>query len=167
MSPRASRGTRREERVSTRSVPTVPVTPRRPLRLTSRVNPRGDAERRHVFASIGPVGDIRHPRLNGVELVEQHPDTGKNFSAVTIPFWAAALDLVVRAHGSVPAFSRFVFLGWDVAITASGPLLIEANSGWGAVNLQNGDGPPLGRTALPAIALEYLEPPAAGDTACG
>lgn len=126
----------------------------------------GDAVRRYIFASIGPAGDIRLPRLNGVELVEQHPDTGQSFAAETIPFWAAAVDLVCHAHGTVPAFSRFVFLGWDVAITADGPLLIEANSGWGAGNLQSGDGMPLGRTALPAIALEYLEPPSAGGAAC-
>lgn len=126
----------------------------------------GDAARQYIFAGIGPAGDIRLPRLNGVELVEQHPDTGEHFSAATIPFWAAAVDLVIRAHGTVPAFSRFVFLGWDVAITVDGPLLIETNSGWNATNLQIGDGVPLGRTALPAIALAYLEPPPAGDAAC-
>lgn len=103
------------------------------------------------------------PRLRGLQPVTHHPDTGGLLAGVQVPFWSDALDLVGRAHGGVPEFSRFVFLGWDVAITGEGPLLIETNAGWGAVNHQLGDGVPLGLTVLPSIALDHLE----GQPPCG
>lgn len=116
-----------------------------------------------IFAAVGPDGDVRSPRLRGSQPVMHHPDTGRLLTGALVPFWRDALDLAVRAHGGVPEFSRFVFLGWDVAITGEGPLLIETNAGWGGVNHQLGDGVPLGLTALPAIALDHLE----GGARCG
>lgn len=116
-----------------------------------------------IFAAVGSGGNVRSPRLRGSEPVTQHPDTGASLEGIRVPLWSEALELVVRAHGQVPEFSRFVFLGWDVAITGEGPLLIETNAGWGAVNHQLGDGVPLGLTALPSIALDHLE----GHPPCG
>ncbi|WP_428245404.1 sugar-transfer associated ATP-grasp domain-containing protein [Ferrovibrio sp.] len=118
---------------------------------------------RFIFAPVGPAGEIRSPGLHGLQPVSHHPDTGEPLAGAMVPCWPQALDLVVRAHGEVPEFSRFIFLGWDVAITEAGPLLIETNAGWGGVNHQLGDGIPLGLTALPAIALDHLN----GEHRCG
>lgn len=125
--------------------------------------PCGGVGAYQIFAGVGPAGDILSPRLRGRQPVTSHPDTGADLAGIRVPFWSGALELVVRAHGGVPEFSRFVFLGWDVAITGAGPLLIETNVGWGAVNHQLGDGMPLGLTALSAIALDHLE----GIPSCG
>jgi len=119
--------------------------------------PCGGFARRYIFATVSEAGDIRDPRMGGVERAAHHPDTGARICEVKVPFWADALALVSRAHREVPEFSRFAFLGWDVAITIGGPLLIEANAGWGSFNHQLGDGVPMGSTALPAIALTHLE----------
>jgi hypothetical protein len=40
--------------------------------------------------------------------------------------WNELCDLVHRAHS---AFDDWVVIGWDVAITAEGPRLVEGNSG--------------------------------------
>lgn len=100
-------------------------------------------------------GRIVRAMMGDGAVVERHPETGAVFADVVVPWWREARELVMRAHGL--AFSRFVFLGWDVAITADGPVLIETNSGPGVLHHQLLDDMPLGRTAFPMIANQYLE----------
>jgi hypothetical protein len=57
----------------------------------------------------------------------KHPLTGIKFSEFTIPFWDAAKELVVNAHKHLYGMNS---VGWDVAITPYGPILIEGNSKW-------------------------------------
>ncbi len=127
----------------------------------------GPSGRRYI---VGAIDRNNHclisPTLSGFQIIKNHPDTGAEITAQPVPFWPAALELVVNAHKKVPEFSRFVFLGWDVAITPEGPLLIETNSGWGAFNHQRGIGAPLGWTCFPDIVAEYLDFPEHGDAAC-
>lgn len=56
-----------------------------------------------------------------------HPDTGITFAGYQIPFFKEAVEMVSSAH-------RYIYgmhsIGWDVAITPDGPLLIEANEDW-------------------------------------
>ena len=54
-----------------------------------------------------------------------HPDSGKAFSAVTVPCLAEAQELALKAHASLAP--EALTLGWDVALTARGPLLLEVN----------------------------------------
>jgi hypothetical protein len=56
--------------------------------------------------------------------VATHPDTGIKFEGFRLPFWTAAQDLVLRAQR---AFATLQTVGWDVAITDQGPLLVEGN----------------------------------------
>ncbi|MBR2667627.1 MAG: hypothetical protein IKD96_05680 [Oscillospiraceae bacterium] len=53
-----------------------------------------------------------------------HPITGTNFIGFTPPFYQEAVALVKRAALVEP---RMGYVGWDVAITERGPILIEAN----------------------------------------
>src|ERR1017187_7711074 len=75
-------------------------------------------------------GQIRRAVFPGGEAVANHPDTGAPIVGVVLPYWHESIDLVLRAHAV--AFSRFAFLGWDIALTKEEPLLLETNSGWGA-----------------------------------
>lgn len=86
---------------------------------------------------------------------ERHPETGAIFTDAVIPFWREARELVQQAHRK--AFPRFVFLGWDVAITVEGPVLIETNSGPGFLHHQLLDDMPLGSTPFATIASRYFE----------
>ena len=72
--------------------------------------------------------------------------------------WAKAVDLVCRAHDE--AFPGFVTLGWDVALTSNGPVLLETNLSWNMAMHQTLTGP-LGRTRLADVIDELLEPGAA------
>jgi len=43
---------------------------------------------------------------------------------MSIPEWDALKGLVIRAHSSLP---DLVTLGWDIALTDMGPLVVETN----------------------------------------
>jgi len=53
-----------------------------------------------------------------------HPDTGFNFYNKTIPFFKEAKEQAIKAH---KLFSKFTIIGWDIAITENGPIMIEGN----------------------------------------
>ncbi|MGH7075146.1 MAG: sugar-transfer associated ATP-grasp domain-containing protein [Stellaceae bacterium] len=98
-------------------------------------------------------GRIRQAELHGGEPIADHPDTGAPIVGIVLPFWRESIDLVCRAHAA--AFPRFAFLGWDVALTMDGPILLETNSGWGALFHQMLDGP-LGHTAFSRLVSQYV-----------
>jgi hypothetical protein len=85
--------------------------------------------------------------------VTSHPDGGASLVGFRPPFWHESVELVKRAHTT--AFPRFFSLGWDIALTDTGPVLLEANSGWGALAQQVVEGP-LGRTVLSRLISEQL-----------
>ena len=64
---------------------------------------------------------------SGVVAVDRHPRTGVPFRGFRLPFWTEACRLVERA---AEVFLPLRTIGWDVAITAEGPLLIEGNVTW-------------------------------------
>jgi len=53
-----------------------------------------------------------------------HPDTNYKFYRKKIPYFQEAKDLAVTAH---KCFPMFIIVGWDIAITETGPILIEGN----------------------------------------
>lgn len=53
-----------------------------------------------------------------------HPDTGARIKGFTVPHWDEVKATAVRAHGFLPFPRTF---GWDIAITESGPTLLETN----------------------------------------
>jgi hypothetical protein len=60
----------------------------------------------------------------GHEVFTKHPDTHIAFRGVTVPFFHEALDIAIRAHRLFPMFT---FIGWDIALTEHGPLVLEGN----------------------------------------
>lgn len=56
--------------------------------------------------------------------VTRHPDTQEMIEGFEIPFWKEAKELVLRAHATL---SDMKSIGWDIAITDDGPLIVEAN----------------------------------------
>lgn len=85
--------------------------------------------------------------------IAKHPDTGDALIGFALPFWQESVALVTRTH--MLAFGRFFSLGWDVGLTETGPVLLEANSGWGAVHHQMLEGP-IGRTVFSRLVEEQL-----------
>jgi hypothetical protein len=58
--------------------------------------------------------------------IGRHPDTGGPITGRILPMWMEVRDLVMQAH---LAFHDWAVVGWDVAIMAEGPRLVEGNSG--------------------------------------
>jgi hypothetical protein len=64
--------------------------------------------------------------ISGVEsYITNHPDTGVKLNGIEIPYWQRILDLC-RKVAKATSYQRFV--GWDIAVGKSGPVLIEGNS---------------------------------------
>jgi hypothetical protein len=58
--------------------------------------------------------------------IDSHPDTGGRITGRILPMWDEVCTLVGRAHS---AFQDWAVVGWDVAIMADKPRLVEGNSG--------------------------------------
>lgn len=58
--------------------------------------------------------------------IDTHPVTRAPIRGRVMPMWKDACELVRRAHS---AFDDWVVVGWDVAIAAGGPCLVEGNYG--------------------------------------
>jgi hypothetical protein len=107
-----------------------------------------------ILCSIAPdTGRIRRAAMPDGTPVTNHPDSGATIVGLDLPFWRESMELACRAHAS--AFDRFAFLGWDIAVTKEGPILLETNSGWGALFHQMLDGP-LGHTAFSRLLIQYV-----------
>lgn len=65
------------------------------------------------------------PRYGGK--VQVHPNSGIHFEGFAIPYFKESVELVCSVH-------RYLYgihsIGWDVAVTENGPVIIEANEDW-------------------------------------
>lgn len=84
---------------------------------------------------------------------QEHPDTGARISGVPLPFWTEAVAVTRQAHVH---FDRAVFLGWDLALTDAGPVLLETNVYWDPAPIQLAHGMGLGRTRFAAVCSQYV-----------
>ena len=65
-----------------------------------------------------------------------HPDTNIKFSNFKIPMYEQVVKLVVEAHKHLYNMHS---IGWDVAISENGPVLIEGNDNWEISLMQAAD----------------------------
>lgn len=69
--------------------------------------------------SVGPGHTGKHKSRYLV-----HPDSGESIVDFQLPMWDRSIALVEAAARQIPAVP---YVGWDVAVTADGPVLIEGN----------------------------------------
>ena len=67
---------------------------------------------------------ITHAPGGGILEVPRHPETGVIFGGFRLPYWVEACALARRAAA---VFLPVRMVGWDVALSPAGPLLIEGN----------------------------------------
>jgi hypothetical protein len=65
-----------------------------------------------------------NPEDRSSSISDRHPDSGIIFADFKIPYLKDAVNLCIRAHKLL--YFNYV-IGWDVAITDEGPIIIEAN----------------------------------------
>lgn len=59
-----------------------------------------------------------------LEVYKEHPVTGFIPKGLQLPMWREVLELVERSARIVP---QVAYVGWDIALTERGPILIEGN----------------------------------------
>ena len=95
----------------------------------------GGSGKNNVFCTIDPADGTmqkcfvksRHPLGFGLNEVERHPVTGQILTGLQPPMWH---DIVKLGRKAALAFLPSKCLGWDIAMTSAGPVLIEANRYW-------------------------------------
>ena len=83
-----------------------------------------------------------------------HPVTGAGIAGRILPDWPAAKGLVRRAHAE--AFPDYALIGWDVALTPSGPVLVEGNGKPGVLMPQRAARRGLGAGRYGALLAYHL-----------
>lgn len=88
---------------------------------------------------LGPASDagVGRPCV----WLEQHPLSGGQIAGRPLPLWQETVDLVCRAHAALP---DRITVGWDVAITDRGPVIIEGNAQSGCDMIQRTHDAPAG-----------------------
>lgn len=85
---------------------------------------------------IGPA-QVRLQRP-GRRLLTHHPDTRHPVAGQVVPEWPALLELV---HRLMSVFPDAVHIGWDMAVSRDGPVVVEGNARFVGLNLHQFDGP--------------------------
>lgn len=75
------------------------------------------------------------PTHQGIGKCEYHPDTNIKLYDYEIPYYDEVVELVKKAQRLLPKVRA---IGWDVAITESGPTIIEGNDNWEITLMQVG-----------------------------
>lgn len=89
----------------------------------------GDIANYHRGSLIAPIdlriGKITSPaQVKSGELYAEHPITGTRIVGFEVPYWREILEMIERAARVVP---EIAYVGWDVAVTPSGPVILEGN----------------------------------------
>ena len=93
-----------------------------------------DGKTGNLVASIslgdGRLGQVVRESLESLACVSlvAHPVTGRSFDGVCVPGWTEACALARKA---ALEFVPLQSLGWDIAPTPRGPVIVEANMWWG------------------------------------
>jgi hypothetical protein len=87
---------------------------------------------RNLCAEVGEDGRAAVPLALapsgfGLERVPVHPATGRVVEGYRVPDWERARDVALHA---AEALRELPSVGWDVALTDRGPLVIEGNAWW-------------------------------------
>jgi hypothetical protein len=78
-----------------------------------------------VDIDSGKLGKIMNFGISGTNMISSnHPVTGIKVEGTDLPYWEETKKLVYKAHESIKPIP---LIGWDVCITVSGPVIVEAN----------------------------------------
>jgi len=97
-----------------------------------------DNNKEGIQASIDKNGIIFHVYdfIAGKD-IESHPDTGAKLIGIKADGYNDVIELAMRASEK---FGFFGTIGWDIAYTTKGPMIIEGNISWGCSSIQRGIG---------------------------
>lgn len=104
--------------------------------------PQADANQKiwavRIDCQTGITLNYRHPHPTHDDA---RKETTQDIIDKPVPDWEKAVALCIEAHRLFP---DVLSIGWDVALTPNGPILIEGNINWGVTSHQTDlDQPPL------------------------
>ena len=106
-----------------------PVATHAMLRILCKLEPswnRRDEYAAPVDLITGELGLMCGDKQFGpTDWFENHPVTGSPVTGRIVQHWAEIRDLAIAGHR---VFADRMLLGWDVALTPDGPVLVEANA---------------------------------------
>jgi hypothetical protein len=85
---------------------------------------------------------------------DHHPMTGAPVAGRIVPHWPAIHALARAAHR---VFADRLLIGWDIALTPEGPVLIEGNSYPDTEFLQRVHDQPIGASPLGPLLAHHFE----------
>ena len=78
-----------------------------------------------MYTFVNESGVVIAPAIDKKDdIYYEHPATKEKIVGFTVPMFEEAKELVCKAAQEVP---EVAYIGWDVAITQHGPVLIEGN----------------------------------------
>lgn len=89
----------------------------------------------------------------GAPRLANQPHPGTQIEGRVLPCWREAITLACAAHAKL---AEAPAIGWDIALTPEGPMLLEGNVETSLNFHQLPPNPPLARTALPGLLLWHL-----------
>jgi hypothetical protein len=81
------------------------------------------------------------------------PATGERFSGFDLPFWPEIKSLACRLHGLLDVFPT---MAPDIAISDSGPIIIETNDTWDGCVFQKASDCGMGGSVFPEIVAQHF-----------
>jgi hypothetical protein len=107
-----------------------------------------------VDLATGKLGRAIRRQGHVLMRVDRHPDTGVTIPGHQLPYWPETLALATRALNA--GHSR-PSIGWDIAITDDGPILVEGNTMSNPDIAQAPTGIPLSDTPFPAAIDAHVQ----------
>ncbi|MGJ7580036.1 sugar-transfer associated ATP-grasp domain-containing protein [Variovorax sp. RHLX14] len=127
------------------------------LRILSKLEPkwrRKDEYGVPIDRVDGRLGAMCSDRLaSGTRRFSHHPVTGQAVEGRVLESWPAIQALALDAHR---AFSHRIFVGWDIAMTDEGPVLLEGNVNLDIMFPQRVHRQGIGRSALGPLLQHHL-----------
>lgn len=97
-----------------------------------------------IAAGIDDTGRLKSAigKYDGYNYIDTHPDTGCRINGEILTCWKQVVDLAKNSHNLI---TDIYTVGWDIAWTDSGAIIIEANMGWGSNLIQMAHDEPFGQ----------------------
>ncbi|MBB5022913.1 sugar-transfer associated ATP-grasp domain-containing protein [Desulfurispira natronophila] len=130
------------------------------LRMTS--DPRSDVDNVHAGGFASEVDLDTHCLTKAYYLgkggsfkaLKKHPVTGVSIKGKKIKSWSDMCDLATKAHR---AMKPRIVVGWDIALSDVGPVLVEGNGQPCTDGPQRRSGRPLGTERFGELVAYHLE----------
>lgn len=100
------------------------------IRLGRKGTGVSNASSAAIIAHVDPNGRLSQGIVKpefGFESYHSHPDSGVPFAGKVVPMWDEVISLCKKAALATPGHRS---VGWDIALSATGPLIMESNQRW-------------------------------------